>query len=268
MTIITLLTDFGYQDEFVGVMKGVMLSRYPQAQLVDLTHAIEPQDIVQGAYLLRSAASYFPAGSIHLAVVDPGVGGTRTAVAVRQDGHSYVAPNNGILSLVVESGVDRVVSIENRDIFKHPVSATFHGRDIFAPAAAHLAAGNRMEELGPVMSHLDLIQVQPEIPVRCRTDKIEGCVVLIDSFGNLMTNISSRTLENVGVLHCNHQVGIRIGATFIPMISSTYSSVEKQTPLALIGSRNYLEISVNMGNAAKQLGACKGDRVVVTFAGK
>jgi S-adenosyl-L-methionine hydrolase (adenosine-forming) len=262
MAVITLLTDFGNRDEYVGVMKGVILSIASDACLVDITHEIDPMDMVQGAYILAAAVNYFPKKSIHLAVVDPGVGSARAAVAVRCGRHTFVAPDNGILSLVLsEKKIDVAVRIENEAVFQKPVSPTFHGRDIFAPAAAFLYAGGIMEKLGPTIPAEGLVRFPQEMMEHQFKDRLEGRVVAIDRFGNLMTNITAQTLDAFRSQY--RTIGIWIGNTCISTITKTYSKVGENHPLALIGSRGYLEISVNQANAGKQLNVLKGDRVVV-----
>jgi S-adenosylmethionine hydrolase len=261
MAIITLLTDFGNKDEYVGVMKGVVLSLSPKACLVDLTHEIDSQDIVQGAYILASAVKHFPFESIHVAVVDPGVGGEREAVAVRCRRHIFVAPDNGILSLILSEKIETAVRIENGALFKKPVSPTFHGRDIFAPVAAYLHAGNGMENLGATISADKLVRLPQKAMEQKFKTKIEGRIVAIDRFGNLMTNITAQTLEAFRSQY--KAIDIWIGDTLIPTLSTTYSRVKANQILALIGSRGYLEISINLANAAKRLNVSKGDRVVV-----
>lgn len=263
MAIITLLTDFGTKDEYVGVMKGVILSIHPAAAVVDLTHEIAPQDILQAAFILDAATSCFPIGTVHLAVVDPGVGSARAAVAVRSAGHMFVAPDNGLLTLIIAKGVDGVRRIENDHLFRKPVSATFHGRDIFAPVAAHLSAGLDFEILGPEISAESLVRVHPDIVERLGENKIEGCVVAIDRFGNLMTNITARTVEMLQRRFPDQKIGVLLGQRFIPTLHQTYSAVNVHQLLALIGSRGYLEISANMASAADQLGLGRGDRVIV-----
>ena len=261
MAVITLLTDFGNRDEYVGVMKGVILSIAPDACLVDITHEIDPMDLVQGAYILAATVNYFPPRSVHLTVVDPGVGGTRAAVAVRCGPHTFVAPDNGILSLVLSEKIDLAVRIENEAVFQKPVSPTFHGRDIFAPAAAFLFAGNHMQKLGPTITADSLVRLPQEMMEQYSNNRLEGRVVAIDRFGNLMTNITAQTLN---AFRSQHQtIGIWIGNTCISIFAKTYSKVGENQPLGLIGSRGYLEISVNQANAAKRLNVLKGDRVVV-----
>lgn len=263
MAVITLLTDFGTRDEYVGVMKGVILSIVPQASIVDLTHEIDPQDVVQGSYLLDAAVEYFPEGSTHLAVVDPGVGGARAAVAIRRNRHFFVAPDNGILTLILAQKIDLAVRIENERIFRKPVSPTFHGRDIFAPAAAYLAAGHAIEGLGPIIPSDELVRTRPNIPAKRSGARIEGCVVAIDRFGNLMTNITAEACEALKASCPGRDIGVGIGETSIAVLSNTYCEVAEGQMLALIGSRGYLEISVNQAGAAEQLNVVKGDRVAV-----
>ncbi len=265
MPIVTLLTDFGIRDEYVGVMKGVMLGVAPQVRLVDLTHEIEPQDILQAAYVLNAAFSYFPSGTVHLAVVDPGVGGSRAAIAVRQGSHLFVAPDNGILSLILSGGVDGAFAITNPELFRRPISHTFHGRDIFAPAAAYLALGHPIENIGPPISERCLVRVQAAVDERILEDNIVGCVVAIDHFGNLMSNITSKSLEILFRKFPARHIVVHVGDTVVSNFVKSYSEVDPDQVLALIGSRGYVEISVNMGNAAKRLGVGKGASVAINF---
>lgn len=263
MSVITLLTDFGTVDEYVGVMKGVILSIAPDVHLIDLTHGIDPQDVVQGAYILKAAVEYFPSGSIHLAVVDPGVGGERAAVAVRCGRHFYVAPDNGILSLILKNKNAFAVRIANEDLFRKPVSPTFHGRDIFAPAAAYLSAGHDIKNLGPTIPSEALVRLPSRILEKCTSKSIAGRVVAIDRFGNLMTNITARAIDHFYRRQQGRQICVWVNHTPIPGLAETYCRSEEGGLLALIGSRGYLEISVNGASAAAQLNVHKGDPVTV-----
>jgi len=254
--LITLLTDFGYRDAYVGVMKGVILGRNPWVQLVDLSHEVPPQDIVFGALVLQSAWRYFPPGTIHLAVVDPGVGSRRRLLAAAVGEHFLVGPDNGLFSLIfAEEPPQTLVSLENPRFFLPQVSATFHGRDILAPAAAHLSLGVPLPEFGPELSE----PVRLDLPAPQFTESaVTGQVIATDHFGNLITNISFGQLQawRQGRATC-----LRVGDRPIPHWAATYSDVPPGALLALAGSHGYLEIACREGNAALVLGAGKGTPV-------
>ena len=191
--IVTLLTDFGSADSFVGVMKGVILGIAPNVVLVDLTHAVPPQQVVVGALQLRSAVPYFPPGTIHVAVVDPGVGSTRRALVIETACGVLVGPDNGLLSLAAAALGRRCVrAIENRGLMQRPISSTFHGRDVFAPVAGQLARGLSLDSVGPVVE--SIVELVVTTPVQTATE-IQGTVIYIDTFGNLITNIDAAMLS-------------------------------------------------------------------------
>jgi len=264
MPLITLLTDFGLRDEYVGVMKGVIAGIAPRARVVDITHAIDPQDVVHGAFILAAAYAYFPVGSIHLAVVDPGVGGARRIIAVECAGHRFVAPDNGLLERVLDGHADiRVVAVENRRYFLAQVSQTFHGRDIFAPVGAHLANGLPLIRLGSGVGRNTLAA---GVVPRCKladAGRIEGRVVAVDRFGNLMTNIDAGTLRGLTRGATTDRVVVELAGARIDGIATSYGQVARNAPLSIWGSRGLLEISVNQGDAARILGVGKGDGVRV-----
>jgi S-adenosylmethionine hydrolase len=194
--VITLLTDCGLEDEYVGVMKGVVLSINPAVHLVDLTHAIGRHDIEQGALILSASYRHFPKGSIHIAVVDPGVGGARKVVCLRQGGHVFLAPDNGLLSMVIdEKKVEDVRAVTNRKYFLEWVSDTFHGRDIFAPVAAHLSGGVDPVCLGESLDPKELTLFDIDYPHVSEKGELVGKVITVDHFGNLVTNIDRGCLE-------------------------------------------------------------------------
>ncbi|MCL4502806.1 MAG: SAM-dependent chlorinase/fluorinase [Deltaproteobacteria bacterium] len=251
--LITLLTDFGTRDEYVACMKGVILSLNPQARLVDLTHEIPPQDIRAGAFILAAAAPYFPAETIHLAVVDPGVGTGRRALAAQVRDQFWVGPDNGLFHLIFagQEGFE-MVSLENPDYFLPQVSATFHGRDIFAPAAAHLSLGATLAQLGPAIA--DPVRLPwPEPVVTAAT--LKGEIIHVDRFGNLVSNVSG------GVFH-NWRQGrdfrIKAGPLTLTRLRRTYGEAAAGEVLALIGSHGYLEIACANGSAAARLQAGPG----------
>lgn len=248
--IVTLLTDFGSRDPYVGVMKGVILGLHPDARLVDLTHEVPPQDVRTAAFLLATSVDWFPPGTVHVAVVDPGVGGERRALVVQAARHLYVGPDNGILTLALRR--DRPLSIRELRPGRwtlERVSRTFHGRDVFAPAAAHLASGTVLSHLGnPVEDPVEL-----DLPANTRSDGvISTCVVHRDTFGNLITALHRTEADSPRA--------VRVGGAEIPM-HETYAGAAEGELLAYWGSTDYLEIAVNRGSAAERLGATPGDRV-------
>lgn len=265
MAIITLLTDFGLQDEYVGLMKAVIASINPKASIIDITHGIDSQDIVQAAYILKSAYPYFPPGGIHVVVVDPGVGSQRRAIAVKCPNGIFVAPDNGVLSLVLEGNrIESAVKITDSSFFRQPVSHTFHGRDIFAPVAGHLSLGIDISRLGPRISSRQLAVIDLPRP-GVRSDRVlYGQIVARDRFGNLLTNIDADQLTRFCRPELWQRLAIKIAHRTIDGICETYACVAPENLLAAIGSRGYLEISVNRGDAGRILKVSKGEPVVVT----
>lgn len=264
MPLIALLSDFGACDEYVGVMKGVIAGIAPGVRVVDICHQIEPQNIVHGAFILQAAVPYFPKGTIFVAVVDPGVGGRRRILAADCGGRRFVVPDNGLIEGALKNPSEAsVVSVENRRYFLTPVSRTFHGRDIFAPVAAHLAAGLPMAQLGPPVDPADA--VTGKMP-RCRfssRDGIEGVVIAADRFGNLMTNIDERAVARILNRVDGRQATVVLADIPVGAIVDSYDQVAKNAPLAIIGSRGLLEIAVNCGNARQMLQKGKNRRVRV-----
>ena len=266
MARIALLTDFGTRDEYVGVMKGVIAGVNPDIRVVDICHYIEPQNVVHGAYILGAAAPFFPVGTVFVAIVDPGVGSRRRILAVDHAGRRFLAPDNGLLEGAIGDGSDvAIVAVENRRYFLDSVSRTFHGRDIFAPVAAHLAAGLPLTELGPPIDP-DAI-VTGRMP-RCRftaPDCLEGKIVAADRFGNLMTTIDAPAIERLTRVAAGRQMQVTVGDKSIGPIVATYDQVAKSALLAVIGSRGLLEISVNCGSARQMLAPEAGRTVRVQF---
>jgi S-adenosylmethionine hydrolase len=256
--IITLTTDFGTSDGFVGVMKGVILGINPQATIVDITHDIAPQNIDQGAFVFTNAYKYFPPITIHVVVVDPGVGSARRAIALQAGETFFVAPDNGVLSLAVSSQRAAVSAVHlNRPEYWLPnVSNTFHGRDIFAPVAAHLSLGVPLEALGDPIT--DWVQLACGFSVRYG-DEIVGRVVHIDRFGNIVTNISEEMLQAMD----RTRITVTIRGIVLHGVRSTYAAVERGELLALVSSSGHVEVAARDGNAAQMLGAKLGDEVVV-----
>jgi S-adenosylmethionine hydrolase len=259
MSLITLTTDFGIRDYFIGVMKGVILGINPQADIVDLAHDLPAHDVLMGAFSLFTSYKYFPAGTIHVAVVDPGVGSSRIILAVRVGAYMIIAPDNGLISYILdETPADEIRGIENARIRLDSISQTFHGRDIMAPAAAHLSRGMPMEELGP---RLPSVVRLPPFSARVNSEGIEGRVVYVDRFGNLMTNISNQDLA----ASTRRSPTIIIGPVTVHGLTASYSSVPRGAYLAVPGSTGYLEIARNMERAENPPDLSLGTRVTVRW---
>lgn len=250
--IVTILTDFGTRDPYVGIMRGVVLGVAPHAHLVDLTQHVPPQSVAVGSLLLRSAVEYFPPGTVHLAVVDPGVGSDRAPIAVLTRRGALVGPDNGLLHASAEAlGVLEVRRIANEDLFRKPVSHTFHGRDIFAPAAGHLAAGGSLETIGPVLQ--SMVPLDGPV-VSYGSETVEGTIVHVDHFGNLVSNIR--------VSEIGEMAAIEIAGQRLERLSSSYADAPRGGLLAIEGSWGTLEIACNGGSAAEAL-SCNVDSSVI-----
>ncbi|SVC53626.1 uncharacterized protein METZ01_LOCUS306480, partial [marine metagenome] len=250
--IVTLLTDFGLRDPYVGQMKGVLLSHCPSARIVDLTHNVPAQDVGVGAFFLKKSWQYFPEGTIHLPVVDPGVGTERAVVVLRRDGHLFLGPDNGLLSGVAEGA--EVFRIRDDVEISSSLSNTFHGRDLFAPVVGMLANGKPPEELGEKMSAEDLV-VCPlhESKIGARGEII-GEVLFADHFGNLVTNLEVKTLSSAAKVFLKGMA--------IPLVR-TYGEGESGKLCGLVNSFGVIEVAVPMGSAADFLGAKRGDLVTI-----
>jgi S-adenosylmethionine hydrolase len=256
--IITLTTDFGLRDPYVAAVKGVILTIAPHASIVDLTHEIAPQDIVEGALFLAAALPHFPAGTVHVAVVDPGVGTNRKPIAVSAGGQVIVCPDNGLPSLFLrEFPLQEARIISNPALLGKTISATFHGRDIFAPAAAHIATGTPLADLGDEIDAIDTV----DIPRPIKTGNvITGEIIHQDRFGNLITNIHSSLLGN------QTPSLVRVKNYRFAGLYQTYAEAPQLSPLVLFGSSGYLEIAVNGANAQAALALNKGDQVTVELS--
>ena len=257
--IIALLTDFGDRDEYVGVMKGVVLRRAPGARIVDLCHHIAPHDICQAAAMIDASFAYFPDHTLFVMVVDPGVGGDRGIVLATAGARAFVCPDNGLLTGLIRRGiVDSARRITNQALFGDPVSPTFHGRDIMAPVAGYLAAGGLPEELGPLRAVSELV-CSEAAPARREADgSVLGRVVSVDRFGNVITDIGCDLLTSVCGDDLNSILTIEVGTCRrIPLVPS-YSARPRGELLATIGSRGTLEIAVNTGHAADRLDIVPG----------
>jgi S-adenosylmethionine hydrolase len=262
MSCITLSTDFGLDDPYVGIMKGVILGINPQVQLIDLTHALSNQHLMEAAFVLQTAYSYFPKGTVHLAIVDPEVGGGRRLMAIQGKETIWVGPDNGLFTLVLKKQPQaKLFHLTNSAFFLKPVSCTFHGRDILAPVAAHLSQGVPLEEMGPSISDPVLLSFpEPEI----KEKEIAGQVLWADHFGNLITNIHQETLLPY---LSDPAITVFIGSDTITEILQTYSQGHPGRLMALIGSSGYLEIACNLGRADEKVGfRPTGElKVLVTF---
>ena len=253
--VIALLTDFGTRDWYVATLKGVILSRCPQARFVDITHEIPPQDVVAGAFTLAAAAPWFPPGTVFLTVVDPGVGSERALIAVHADGRYFVGPDNGLLTLSVDRATRRrIVRLTNRRYWLPDVSCTFHGRDIMAPVAAHLAGGGTMRSLGAPTQRLTHLAL-PRVTRRGRV--LQGAVVHIDGFGNLITNLPAKFLVNAQPAR---QRAVRYQEMRAPVVSS-YSAGHANELIAVAGSLGLVELAIREGSAAWAFNAKRGERV-------
>lgn len=252
---ITLTTDFGLQDYYVGAMKAIMLNIAPKARLVDISHEIPSQDIMAGAWVLQNSTLLFPTGTIHTVVVDPGVGTQRIPIALHVDNQYFVGPDNGIFSLLTKDKDFQAVRLTNQEYWRENPSNTFHGRDIFAPVAAHLSRGVELDKLGDPLE--ELVTYRWTEPIADK-DGLEGMVIHIDKFGNLITNISAVHLEEtLG----DKQVKIYVGNTILDEIVSTFGSVTEGEPGAYIGSSGMLEVGINKGSAEEMLGVQKGAQI-------
>ena len=257
MQIITVTTDFGTQDWFVGTMKGVILGLAPRAAIVDITHEIPPRDIRAGAFALAASYGHFPKGTVHVAVIDPGVGSARKAIAVRTANYLFVGPDNGVLSFALaRERIKSVHRLEKRNYFLQPVSQTFHGRDIFAPVAAHLSRGVPIRKFGAAQKGF----VRLPWPQPCvRRNRIEGEVVFVDRFGNAISNI-----EN-GRVNTRRELEIFTGRKRLCQAKAFYQSVPTGQAVAVPGSSGFLEIAVNGGSAAKRFRLKIGHRISICW---
>jgi S-adenosylmethionine hydrolase len=263
--IITLTTDFGLADSYVGVMKGVILGIAPSARLIDTTHDIQPQHIHQAAYIVDTFFRYFPAGTIHVVVVDPGVGTARRSVILQTPEALFVAPDNGVLTYVWRDALARwgaqsctIVSLTQPEFWLSPISNTFHGRDIFAPVAAHLMRGIAIERCGDLLR--ELTNTELDEPTYGRRGELVGQIIHVDHFGNCITNIEPPQLEQIGP---TEQLTFQVIDQRIAGLQRSYGDLPAGSLIALLGSSRRVELAVCNGNAAKTLGVGISDRVKV-----
>jgi S-adenosyl-L-methionine hydrolase (adenosine-forming) len=259
--LVTLLTDFGTADYFVGAMKGAVLAANPRAQVVDITHEIPAHDVEAGAFTLLAAFEAFPEGTVHVAVVDPGVGSSRRAVAVETHGHTFVGPDNGIFGYVYERVGNFVVhQLTNRSYFRKDVSTTFHGRDVFAPVAGALSRGVRAEEMGPRVE--DFVRLPFARPVVRAGGTVEGRIIHVDRFGNCVTNFTPQDVPREAF---DRGTRMKVGGFEIKRLRRFFADERDAPgePFAIWGSAGLLEIAVFQDSAARRLGVGRGQAVEV-----
>jgi S-adenosylmethionine hydrolase len=256
--VITLLSDFGLKDPYVAEMKAVILSKCPEVKIVDISHTVDKFDVRMGAFILAAAAAYFPAGTVHVAVVDPGVGTQRRPIIAETAHSRFVGPDNGILvPAALSEGVSHVYAIENRRYILPKVAVTFHGRDVFASAAAYLAHGVEPSRFG---KEVEDYMVPKFADAVLEKNTILGEVIHVDDFGNLITNVSPDIVRKLDSENMSMKVEVGKRSATLKFCSA-YGAVGKGKPLAIVGGHDLLEISVNQGSAAKHFGARRGDLV-------
>lgn len=261
--IVTFTSDFGTQDWFVGVVHGVLATLAPRSIVVDLNHAIPPGDVARGAFILEAAAGDFPPGSVHLAVVDPGVGTARRALAVRARGDLYVGPDNGLLEWALCAPDAEVHALTETRWFRTPVSRTFHGRDVFAPVAAHLSRGVALPEFGPRVG--DPVRL-PQSHPRWDGEALAGRVVFIDRFGNALTNLTEAAVREAFGDAPDRRLAVALPGRVIHGLARSYGDAPVGTLVAILGSSGRLEIAQVGGDAGERLGLGLGDPVTLSLS--
>jgi|ERR1051326_2177168 S-adenosylmethionine hydrolase len=257
---ITLTTDFGLADHFAGTMKGVILDIAPRVSIVDITHDVQPFEITEGAFVIAQAYRYFPRKTVHVIVVDPGVGSQRRPILAEMGGQYFVAPDNGVLSMIWNREAKKKVRhVTNDNYFLKPVSRTFHGRDVFAPVAAHLASGIPPARFGKTID--DYVKLAFDQPVRMGKRVWTGMVLKVDRFGNLITNLHIDEFRDV----LTRPFELNAGLQQISQLAATFSECAPGELFVLVGSSGYLEVVANQGSAAKLLGVCSGSPVELTL---
>jgi S-adenosylmethionine hydrolase len=250
--LITLTTDFGLSDHYVGVMKGVILSICPRARIVDISHGVSAYEIAEGAFTIAQSYRYFPRGTVHVVVVDPGVGTSRRPILAQAAGHYFVAPDNGVLSLVYAREKHKVRAISSERYFLQPVSNTFHGRDIFSPVAAHLAGAVTPARFGKLIDNY--LRLDFDKPVRTGRRTWTGAILKVDRFGNIVTNFSVTDFPDLG----KRDFAMAVGPQRINVLAQTYAERGPGEPFLIVGSAGYYEVSVAQGCASKLLGCAAG----------
>ncbi len=258
--IITLTTDFGTSDHFAGVMKGVILSIAPRSRIVDITHDVQPFDVTAGAFAISEAYPYFPKKTIHVVIVDPGVGSTRRPLLVEMARQYFIAPDNGVLSMIYRREQHKVRHITAEHYFRHPVSRTFHGRDIFSPVAAHLATGVPPARFGKLIQ--DHVRLTLDQPTQTGKRTWTGAVLRVDRFGNLITNLHIDAFPTLSA----RPFEMGIGFEKLTRLAQTFSDGNPGELMILVGSSGFLEVTANQVSAAKLLGCGAGSPVELTLA--
>jgi hypothetical protein len=257
---ITLITDYGLREYFVGAMKGSILSINPEVDIIDISHLVSSHDILEAAFTLRCTYFAFPPRTIHVVVVDPGVGSKRRAILVSTENYYFVGPDNGVFSLIYDNEeVSRVISITSEHYFRRPVSDTFHGRDVFGPVAAWLARGIEIAKFGEDIS--DYVKLTPPKPKKAADRVVQGMVLHIDKFGNLITNILAKELEKLG-----RPGKFTVAGKEVPQLVRNYAEGNPGEPFALVGSAGFYEIGVQKNSAAKLMQVQRGAEVLVHLA--
>ena len=261
--LISLTTDYGTGDHLVGTLKGVILKIHPDVQIVDITHSVIPYDLLDGALAIAAAAKFFPPRTIHVVVVDPGVGTPRRPILVSADNQYFVGPDNGVFSLIYDRDPNAIVRhVTAEHYFLRPISATFHGRDIFAPVAAWLAKNSQPDSFGePVTEFARFALPKP----KSGAGALKGVILRADNFGNLMTNFTAEELPDGS--RKPGAIQLTVGGKPVKRLVETFGQAEGNEPVALIGSSGFLEIAVNKGSAAKSLGAARGAEVILNTKG-
>jgi S-adenosylmethionine hydrolase len=257
--ILTLTTDFGLSDHYAGAMKGVILGICPTARIVDITHEITPYEITEGAYTIAQAYRTFPKKSVHVVVVDPGVGTARRPILMEAGGQYFVAPDNGVLSMIYSREKHKIRLIANERYFRKPVSQTFHGRDIFAPVAAHLAAGVVPSRMGKVVD--DYLRPAFQNPMRTGKHTWNGTVLKVDRFGNIVTNYHVEEFPNLEAKSCTFGAGPQE----VSVIARNYAETGPGELFAIVGSAGYYEISIREASAARATGCAGGSPIELTI---
>jgi S-adenosyl-L-methionine hydrolase (adenosine-forming) len=256
--ILTLTTDFGLSDHYVGVMKGVILSICPTARIVDISHQASPFDVIEGAYLIAQAYRYFPKKTVHIVVVDPGVGTARRPILMEAAGQYFIAPDNGALAMIFSREKHKIRLISNDRYFRKPVSPTFHGRDIFAPVAAHLAAGTPPTRMGKPID--DYLRPAFEKPRQSGKRTWVGTILKIDHFGNIVTNFHTADFPDLE----RRDFSLSIGGIETSALVRTYAEAGPGELCVIVGSSGYLEVSMNQASAAAKIGCQSGASAELT----
>jgi S-adenosylmethionine hydrolase len=251
-TLITLTTDFGLTDHFVGTMKGVILGIAPRVRIVDITHHIAPYNVLEGGFVIAQAWPYFPKGTIHVVVVDPGVGTSRRPILVEAGGQFFIGPDNGVFSMIYDAGPHKVREIANPRFMRKEISRTFHGRDVFAPAAAHLAKGSAPTAFGKLIH--DYLRSGAARPALTRANFWEGVILKTDHFGNLITNFHVKDFDSIKT----RPFELRLGRQPIRRLALNYAETGPGEIFAIVGSSGYIEIAANQSSAAGMLGCGAG----------